>query len=211
MLELAGIKSGEASPATTPISGPDLASLQKKIADLEARNEQLQAELGEEKKRNAPQALDDLAKDLQAKIRKRDETIARLEAEGKQMHKGGNLSVSPEPTGFHQKVEDLEAKIQALQAELGESKKKNAPQALDDLAKDLQVKLRKRDETIARLEAEGKQMREDLVKLKAKPIPEKMKELEVEIKKKDAIIDKLENDLKEAARPKLPSQERWWY
>lgn len=77
-LDAAGIKNGE---ATTSSTVPNLSNLQQKLAELEARNERLQVELEEEKKRSASQSISDLARDLQTKLRKRDENITNLNVE----------------------------------------------------------------------------------------------------------------------------------
>ncbi len=222
-LESAGVKISEGgSPSASPDTG-----FQKKVADLEAKIQALQFELGEAKKRNAPQAIGDLAKDLQAKIRKRDETIARLEAEVKQIRgehikekdpkiktetsMAGSQATTPDLLTLQIRVAELEERNRALEEEHKARKKPKDTPIINDLPTELQLKLRKKEEYIARMEGELKQLREELGKIRAGSTSEVVKGLEEEVKKKDEFIAKLEKEIQDMGKPKLPTDVRWWF
>jgi len=196
-LQSAGIKPSEGPrQGRTP---EEYGTLHQKVADLEKTIQSLQAEL--ETQNKSP--MGELVKDLQAKLHKRDDTVARLDAEVKQLRQGPSPGSSPENAAIQPEVADLEKKIQSLQTELEEEKQKKNPQTMGDLVKDFQTKLHKRDEVIAKLDAEVKQSREERTKTKERPVSDVGNDLGPEVGKKEQLIAKLENQIKQTIHPKV--------
>jgi chromosome segregation ATPase len=198
-LESAGIKPSEGPrQGRTP---EEYGTLHQKVTDLEKTIQSLQAEL--EKQNKSPQVMGDLVKELQTKLRKRDDTIAKLDAEVKQLRHRSSPRSSPENAAIQPEVADLEKKIQSLQIELEEEKQKKNPESMGDLVNDLQTKLHKKDEVIAKLEVVVKQSREERTKTNERPVFDVGNDLGPEIEKKEPLIVKLENQIKQSIHPKV--------
>ena len=176
--------------------------------------------------------LTGLINDLQRKLKEKDIRIKRLEsmlesAGAKASDVINQAQGQQEILALQQKVEELQGQLLEMKKELSQEKQKLTTQneeyrknsnQMADLVKELQLKLHKRDETIARLEGtkikleeQVKSYQEELAKMRERPIPEVIKNLESEIKKRDELIAKLEEQIKEMSKPRLPTEQRWWY
>ncbi|OLS12306.1 MAG: hypothetical protein RBG13Loki_4083 [Promethearchaeota archaeon CR_4] len=207
--------------------------LNPKIADLESKIQNLQAELGEQQQKKGPQMVGDLVKELQTKLHKRDETITKLDAEVKQLRekhgKGGEPLIPDKEKNLESelkkkdeniaklerqikedlnpKIGELKTKILSLQTDLMDQQQKKGPAAVGDLVKELQTKLRKREDHLTKLDAEVKQLREKHGITVVSPIPEVGKNFESELRKKDEIIAKLESQIKMKESPRVEELE----
>ncbi len=150
MLKAAGIKAGPASaPADDPVK------LQQKIADLDAENQKLRENLANQQNTGAGGPLTELVKDLQGKLKKKDEEIAKLKSSGSTPSGRGTSSTGD--SFLLQKIADQDSEIQQLRdqvsAEKARGSKSEQAGPMTDLVKDLQRKLKSKEEEIEQLKS----------------------------------------------------------
>ncbi|HMF30979.1 MAG TPA: hypothetical protein VKK79_06175 [Candidatus Lokiarchaeia archaeon] len=149
---------GGGKPGAKKAPADSAASLQQKIMELETANAQLLEELSTARESSVSSSggatMGDLAQDLQKKIKKKDEEIARLKAGGK-ASKGEPRPDAEDPAQLQQKIAELDSEVQELRQELTEEKSKSAKSQdsgpLASLVKELQVKLKAKDKEIVAL------------------------------------------------------------
>jgi hypothetical protein len=153
MLKSAGKKIDKQSPAAD-----DPLKLQQKIADLDAENQKLRESLANQQNTGSGGPLTTLVKDLQGKIKKKDEEIAKLRGSGNIPSGQQPASSGDDAPKLQQKIAEQDAEIQKLRDEITiiKARESRSEQAgpmgpMADLVKDLQRKLKSREEEIERL------------------------------------------------------------
>lgn len=148
MLKAAGIK-----PGTSPSSADDPVKLQQKIADLDVENQKLRETITNQQNASAGGPLTELVKDLQGKIKKKDEEIAKLKSAGGK----GASSSGDESLKLQQKIATQDEELQRLRDEVSAEKARGSKSEqagpMADLVKDLQRRLKSKDDEIEALKA----------------------------------------------------------
>ncbi len=162
----AGGKQGGAESAT---------ELQQRILALETENTQLKGDLSAAHGGGpgpAAQPVNDLVQDLQKKIKRKDEEIARLKAGLKDSE--GSRPSTGDHTACHQKITELSAEIQQLQDALTAEKEKagndKRVSQLEDVVKELQSSIASRESELNLLKGNTpppKDLSEDVQRLTA--------------------------------------------
>ncbi len=148
MLKAAGIKAG---PPTAAADDP--AKLQQKIADLDAENQKLRENLANQQNTGTGGPLTELVKDLQTKLKKKDEELAKVKSGGVK----GPSAPSDDSQKLANKIAMQDAEILGLQETIstlkGQASKSEQAGPMADLVKDLQRKLKSKDEEIEHLKS----------------------------------------------------------
>ncbi len=146
MLKSAGKKIDKQSPAAD-----DPLKLQQKIADLDAENQKLRESLANQQNTGPSGPLTELVKDLQTKLKKKDEELAKVKSGGVK----GPSAPSDDSQKLQNKIAMQDAEILSLQETIstlkGQASKSEQAGPMTDLVKDLQRKLKSKEEEIERL------------------------------------------------------------